>query len=186
MTKWLGFGLLLAALAVNVRASDLRLSKTARPDIATQVNRPLQPGDSIIFTIEVANVGSTSASGVVVTDPIPAGMTMGELFLLSNAWTCSAPGAGEVGTVTCSLSSLGAGENRTVAFTAVLSPTYPTPSTVVNTATATSTTLDPNLGNNTATASLDVQGVPIPSLSPGALVALAGLLVIAAVVALRA
>ena len=51
-------------------ATQLTIQKTSAP-----ANTPVLPGDVIPYTIVVTNVGANPATGVVVSDPMPAGVT---------------------------------------------------------------------------------------------------------------
>jgi uncharacterized repeat protein (TIGR01451 family) len=45
------------------------------PSKSTQVAGPVKTGDLITYTLEVRNTGDTLAMGVVITDPLPAGVS---------------------------------------------------------------------------------------------------------------
>lgn len=122
--------------AVNsvVATADLRITKTAAASI------PL--GSNLVYTITVTNGGPSDATGVVVQDPLPAGATF--VSATPTQGTCS-----EVsGVVTCALGAFAKGSTATV----VLTVTPTTVGDLVNTANVTSSTLDPVIANNTASA----------------------------------
>ncbi len=54
---------------VNVKATDLRVTKVASTAQAA-------PGEQITFTLEVENLGPVDATGVQVSDVLPAGLTL--------------------------------------------------------------------------------------------------------------
>jgi len=153
-----------AVAAVGIPPADVSITKTA--------NAPeLFVGTNAIFTIVARNNGPGPADNVVVTDTLPAGVTL-----------VSAPGCTGTTTLTCNVGTLTAG--ATVTFTiAVTLPS--TPGNVSNTATVTSSTNDPATGNNASTAPLNAVAIPagIPTLSTWGLLLLIGAL--AAAVALR-
>ncbi|MGB2788680.1 MAG: hypothetical protein WBC13_05115, partial [Dokdonella sp.] len=57
-----------ANASATVRISDLRISKQASP---TNV----QPGDTVTYTVTVTNAGTSRQNNIVVTDPLPPGVT---------------------------------------------------------------------------------------------------------------
>jgi len=101
-------------------------------------------GDTITFTIEVDNLGPDAATQVVVTDILPAGLT----FVSASTSTGTyAGGVWTVGTV-----AAGGSATLTVAAT-VDAPTSPgIPQPVTNTATVSGREYDPDLSNNTDSA----------------------------------
>ena len=79
---------------------DLALSKTDSPD-------PVIVGNNLTYTINVSNNGSINATGVVVTDTLPAGIT----FVSANSSQGSCSGTT---TVTCNLGTLNTSANASV------------------------------------------------------------------------
>jgi len=60
-------------LDITVRAPDLAITKTV------EVVSPVQLGDSVTYTVVVANKGDANAVGVHITDTLPAGVIGGDL-----------------------------------------------------------------------------------------------------------
>lgn len=60
---------LLAALAVNTPVADLRVTKACP-------SGPVAPGEIVVCTLTVTNDGPSDASAVLVTDTLPAGLTV--------------------------------------------------------------------------------------------------------------
>ncbi|HEX4110635.1 MAG TPA: hypothetical protein VHX88_21075 [Solirubrobacteraceae bacterium] len=114
-------------------AADVSIVKTASPS-------PAVPGQSATYTLTVSNAGPDAASGVSVTDALPAGLTS-----ISASAGCSDAG----GTVTCTDASLASGASTIFTITAAIASSVT--GGIANTATVTSTTPDPNPGNNTST-----------------------------------
>jgi uncharacterized repeat protein (TIGR01451 family) len=96
-------------------------------------------GGSGTYQITVTNAGPSAASNVVISDTQTPPLTL--QAITSTGGTCS--------TLPCTIPVLAAGASETI------SATYGVPSnasgSVTNTATVTTSTPDPNLGNNTAT-----------------------------------
>jgi uncharacterized repeat protein (TIGR01451 family)/LPXTG-motif cell wall-anchored protein len=112
-------------------------------------------GQDVVFTLTVTNDGPSDAQDVVVTDTLPAGLTLVSVAgsAAASVWDCSATAAP---TVRCS--HIGALPAASVAESilvtaAVLPSAYPG---VDNTAVIASTTPDVDLTNNTSTDSVVV------------------------------
>lgn len=114
------------------QVADLLIAKTGAPN-------PAVPGHDIQFTLHVRNLGPDQAQNVVVSDPVPA-----QLTFASGTPGCTLTG----GIVRCALGTInsGAGRDLTLVFHVDSSAT----NGVVNVATVSSTTTDPNLNNNSA------------------------------------
>ena len=107
-------------------------------------------GDSLTFTISVTNSGALNATGVVVSDTLPTGLTGGTV-------NCNRSGAGTLPTVWSG--SLGAGLALSCSFLATANGAAL--GTLQNTATATSTEPDSSPINNSSTATVVVQTIKI-------------------------
>ncbi|MFA7274273.1 MAG: Ig-like domain-containing protein [Crocinitomicaceae bacterium] len=125
----------------------------AQADLSiTKVASSMTPvvGGTVTFTITASNAGLSNATGIVVTDVIPAGYTVSGLPAVS-------PSIGSISTigqtVTWNGFSLNSGANATLTIVCNVLATGP----YSNTATITSSVADPNSGNNSATVT------PIPT-----------------------
>ncbi|MEA2162345.1 MAG: hypothetical protein QOK37_472 [Thermoanaerobaculia bacterium] len=96
-------------------------------------------GSTLTYTITITNNGPSDAASVTVTDATPANTTF-----VSNTGAC-------VSAFPCALGTLTAGQSKTIISSFTVSPTF-TGSSISNTANVTSTTTDPFLPNNSATA----------------------------------
>jgi uncharacterized repeat protein (TIGR01451 family) len=131
-----------ATTTVNPASADLSITKTDSPD-------PVLVGQNLSYTITVTNNGPSTATGVTVTDALPAGVT----FVSSNPSQGSCSGTS---TVTCDLGNLANGASATV--TIVVTPT--TTGTKTNTACVSANETDPNSGNDCSTATTTVNSNP--------------------------
>ena len=120
-----------AGIFVGV-AADLQVIKT--------VDNPTpQNGDTIVFTLEVDNLGTDPATGVVLTDLLPAGLTF---VSASDPGYDDTTGEWTIGNV----ASNGVSTEATLTITATVDPS--TTGAVTNTATVSGNEGDPDLTNN--------------------------------------
>jgi uncharacterized repeat protein (TIGR01451 family) len=125
-----------------VPTSDLALAKSvdmAGPEV----------GDSLVYTLEVTNAGPSDASGVAVTDALPAGV----LFLAASAG-CSEAG----GVVTCTQASLASGASTSFDVEVEVLP-QPLGTMLVNSAAASADEVDLVPTDNAASATATVSAV---------------------------
>jgi len=101
---------------------------------------------TVMYTIAVRNAGPNAAAGVTLTDALPAAAR----FVSINATqgSCSTPTPGSSGSVTCALGSLAMSGKATIQITVKIIPPNSQPN---NTASVSSSTIDPNSANNTVT-----------------------------------
>jgi uncharacterized repeat protein (TIGR01451 family) len=121
---------------------------TAAPDLSithSSSPNPVFSGSNLTYTINVANAGPSTATGVTIVDSLPAGVTF--VSASTSQGTCS--GSGPVSCVLGNLPSGGA-----AAAMIVVRPA--SAGTIVNTASVMANESDPNPGNNTATATTTV------------------------------
>ena len=97
-------------------------------------------GNPLVYTITVTNTGPSDAANVVVRDPTPPGLTW---VSTTGACTTAFP---------CALGVVPAGGTRTITATFTVPPDYSGPSPIANVTDVSSTTVDTNAANNTATA----------------------------------
>ena len=123
-------------------AADLSITKTASPN-------PVTAGNTVTYTITVANSGPSNAANVVVADTLPPELVGGAAT--SSQGSCTG--------TSCDLGAVAAGATATVTITADV-PASIDPTTVAdNTATVSSATTDPDATDNDATISTDVTAI---------------------------
>jgi len=114
-----------------VKASaDLAITKADSAD-------PVKVGDQFTYTLSVSNNGPDDATGVVVVDTLPAGVT----FVSASAGCVEAGGV-----VTCTIGDL-ANAGTVERSIVVIAPSVT--GTITNTATVSGDVIDANLSNNT-------------------------------------
>ena len=128
-------------------------------DLQLSMNAPstVRSGSTLSYVIFLQNAGPAAAQNVSITDHLPFGTVFSSITKQDNTWVCTTPKPGATGTVTCSKSSLAAGQGAVTAIAVKVKARPSKGGTVlVNQATVTSSTPDPNTANNTASASTAV------------------------------
>jgi uncharacterized repeat protein (TIGR01451 family) len=136
----------------NVDPNNSNNSSTATTTIATSADlsvtkvgapNPVTAGTNLTYTITVNNAGPSDAANVSVADITPTGLTF-----VSNSGGCT-------NAFPCNLGTLTPGQSVTITSTYTVTPGY-SGTSVTNTASVSSTTSDPNPGNNSGTVATNV------------------------------
>ena len=127
-----------ATVNTAVDGADLSIVKSAPVD-------PVVPDTDFTYSIEVTNNGPLDATGVIVTDVLPSGVS----FV-----STTAPGAESGGTVTWNIGALAIGSSVSLDLTVSASSTV----ALVNTASVTADQDDPDASNNEDSAELAMEG----------------------------
>ena len=124
-------------------SADLVITKVSVPE-----GEELVAGRPGTYRLTVENLGPSDADAVSIRDPLPAGLTYTGFTEVDGDWTCLAT-AQQV--VTCDLDDdpLPAGETVVVEIEVAIASDVSGP--IVNTATVSSTTGDPDPNNNSST-----------------------------------
>lgn len=131
-----------------VSSADLAITKTASPN-------PVVAGTNLTYTITVSNAGPSTATGVVITDTIPAQVSV--LSVTPSSGSCKAGISGNpLQPLTCTIGNVPKSGTATVVVVAVVASNVPSGTVVNNNATVSSAVLDPNNANNSATAAATV------------------------------
>ncbi|UCB43246.1 MAG: DUF11 domain-containing protein, partial [Dehalococcoidales bacterium] len=126
---------------VNTKA-DLAITKFDNPD-------PVIAGEELIYTVEVMNYGPSDASGVVVTETLPVGLTYVSAVGSQGTATYDSPAIPSLpGVVTWDVGELADGATATLTIVVVVDSG--TESLLANTASVTGNDYDPDTTNNTA------------------------------------
>jgi uncharacterized repeat protein (TIGR01451 family) len=118
--------------------ADLALALTADPHL-------LLVGETVTYTLDVGNNGPEDATGVVLSDVLPAGVSPASVE--TSQGTCSG-----TTTVSCALDTLAVGDGAEVVITAVATAA----GTLLDTASVTSAGDDPDPSNNNASVTVRV------------------------------
>ncbi len=119
---------------------------------------PVFPSAGLTYTIDVTNGGPDAASGVTLTDVLPAGTVFASLTP-AGGWSCTTPAVGAAGTVSCSIASLANGSSASFTLNVTVGA-LAAGTLLSNTATVATVSSDPSSADNTATATTTVQTPP--------------------------
>lgn len=114
--------------------------------VKNDVSDPVEAGTNVTWTLSVTNNGPSDAQGVTVTDTLPTEVTL--VSASGTGWSCSDDAPAVPTTVTCTDASLSPGPANPITIVATVDPSTANGTTLNNTASATTTTTDPNPGNN--------------------------------------
>lgn len=128
------------AADVSPAAADLELTKTDSPD-------PVEVGSTLTYTLEATNTGPNRATGVTITDTLPA--TLSGVTATSPDGTCTISGR----LVTCTIGDLAVGDTATVEITGTPTET----GSITNTAAVAGNEQDPETDDNTALEETEVE-----------------------------
>jgi uncharacterized repeat protein (TIGR01451 family) len=122
---------------------------TPAADVRIKLSAPNQitPGGTLTYSMTVTNASKTAATGVVVSNRIPAGTVFASTS--ASQGTVSAPAVSSNGTVTVNVGSLAG--RATATITVLVTVTGASGTVLTDTATVTATTQDLKSRNNSAT-----------------------------------
>lgn len=138
---------------LQLPGADLATTMTADPDTVLS-------GHAITYQITVTNNGHDDAANLVLTDTLPANTVFASLMAPTD-WSCTTPAPGGSGQIRCTASRLNNGD--VAQFTLTLQVPCPAQdgTSIVNSATVTSSTRNPNpMPNNTASVTVQVSNPP--------------------------
>jgi uncharacterized repeat protein (TIGR01451 family) len=122
--------------------------------IKSDLEDPVVAGGNITYDLTVINNGPTDAANVVVNDVLPAGLTLVSATPTLGTWVSP----------NWSVGTLELGKSASITIVASVANNTPNNTTLLNTATVTSTTPDPILTNNIDTALTTIICTPITNL----------------------
>ena len=152
------------------QTADLTLDKTVEP-------MSVMPGESVMYTLTVTNLGPSTATMVEVVDQLPSGLI----------WDSDDCGAGPPVSerLTWSVGSLAINASAVCRISATVSPTAPGAS-LLNSATASSAEADPDPGSSSSSVGVDIdRGAEIPTLQEWGLILLTALLISVGLLSMR-
>ncbi|MGE0759878.1 MAG: hypothetical protein AB7O38_22880, partial [Pirellulaceae bacterium] len=130
-----------ASVTVN-RQADLKISKIPSAS-------PVGAGGQFFYTMQVVNSGPSDASGVVVTDTLPAGLAFDAV---NSTGICTAVGQ----QVTCNLGNMTAGSSTLPQVAVTVDAGLADGTVIQNTADVTSNEPDPSAGDRSSTVPITV------------------------------
>ncbi|MDG3004143.1 ice-binding family protein [Paludisphaera mucosa] len=139
--------------SVTAVQADLAVAKTLVPG-------PVVAGSTISYTVTVSNIGPGNAADVVLTDQVPLGTTFVSAVQTSGAaFALTTPAVGGTGLISGSLDLLPSENSAVFTVTVLIAPSLADGALVVNTASGSTTTTDPNPENDSQTVIVAVSAV---------------------------
>jgi uncharacterized repeat protein (TIGR01451 family)/fimbrial isopeptide formation D2 family protein len=140
--------------SLTVTVPDMKITKTRTSAVPN-------PGDILIHQLQVQNVGDRAATGVTVTDVVPAG----SVFNAANSsvgWSC-VPNGNPGGSCTYSIGAMGVAASVNIDFALTVDDPAPVSGQIVNTASVADDGThgaDPNPGDNSDSETTVINGGP--------------------------
>jgi uncharacterized repeat protein (TIGR01451 family) len=128
-----------------VSSADLSVTNSASPN-------PVAAGSNITYTQLITDNGPSAADNATLVETIPANTVLVSITAPAG-WTCNGPGGGGTGNVVCTTLSLVGSTSATFSMVVRVNAGTANGTVIVDTATASSSTSDPNSVNNSASAS---------------------------------
>jgi uncharacterized repeat protein (TIGR01451 family) len=149
------------ALAINGAVTlDTNQVSVPQADVSvtnTTAAGPVVAGNAIAYTVTVANAGPSDAQSVALSDPVPADTTfISDAQTAGPPFTLSSPNVGDTGTITGTIGTLPSGQSASFSVAALVSPSTPSGTSIINTADEVDDTTDPNLANDSQTVTTTV------------------------------
>lgn len=113
-------------------------------------------GQTLSYSFNLTNVGPNDASNVSFSDSLPAGT----VFVSNTAptgWNCTTPAANTNGTVNCTAANLANGSGVGFSLVVRVNANVVCDTTILNTASVSSSITDPNTTNNTSAVPTQIQ-----------------------------
>jgi uncharacterized repeat protein (TIGR01451 family) len=145
-------------LANNSQVSSTNAATKADVSLTNTAAVAVVAGNTLSYTIHVANAGPSDAQTVSMIDLIPANTTfVSETQTSGPSFSLSAPAVGGTGTISDTIGTLASGASANFNVVLQVSPSAISGASIVNTPGANaSSTLDPSLANNTQSATTSV------------------------------
>lgn len=133
------------------QSADVGVSMTASPN-------PVATGALLTYTITVADNGPNTGLAATLADSVPANTTFHSFSVIGLAgdWQCTTPSVGGTGTVSCTDFCLTSGSTTTFQLVVSVNGCAGGGGSILNTATVTTSSTDPNSANNSASTSTSV------------------------------
>jgi uncharacterized repeat protein (TIGR01451 family) len=122
--------------------ADLAVTNSGTPSVVV-------PGGTITYTQVVTNNGPQDAVNATFTEAVPANTTFSSLAV-APGWSCTTPAVGGTGNFNCTNPDVANAAVGTFTFVVTVVPGTVNGTQILDTASVSSGTNDPNLANNTA------------------------------------
>jgi uncharacterized repeat protein (TIGR01451 family) len=143
-------------VATVISSADMAVTDSGSPN-------PVSAGGNITYTQVVTNNGPSAADNATLVAAIPANTTLVSLVAAAG-WSCQTPAVGSTGNVVCNNVNLAATANGTFSLVVKVNTGVANGTVISGTVSVSSSDVDPNTSNNTATVNT-VVGTSGPNLS---------------------
>jgi uncharacterized repeat protein (TIGR01451 family) len=118
-------------------------------------------GSNVDYTVTLDNLGPDPGVNVVLSDPVPAGMTFVSATQSTGpVFSCATPTVGDTGTISCSLAAFPAGASASFVFTMQIPAPTPPATFFTNVASVSNDTPEVNPKSDSAVAVTQTPGLP--------------------------
>jgi large repetitive protein len=132
-----------------ITVADVGVTKSAPATVVA--------GETLTYTVNVANAGPSAARNVTLNDPLPEGTTFVSLSQPSGpTFNCNTPAPGTQATINCTLATMNAGETTTFSIVVRVSPDVANGTTLLNEVDISTSETDPDASNDTENATTTV------------------------------
>ncbi len=128
----------------NTTTASIRFSASSGLSISASGPSGVIAGNPISYTLSVTNEGPSTAEGVVVKDFVPTEIDITS-FSASSGSCSNTPGSQ---TITCNVGNMSDGASRTITVNGTVKPNVPDATVIFNDAQVSSSTADPDNGDN--------------------------------------
>ena len=132
------------SLGNNSASTTTEIVSSADVSVTKSGPASANAGSNATWTLEVRNAGPSTATGVRLTDALPAGVTFVSSTSTPAGTTCTAAD----GVVSCAIGTIAPGGLVTVAITGAIASSVSAGTPLINVGGVSSTTDDPTPGNN--------------------------------------
>ncbi|PWU25252.1 MAG: hypothetical protein C5B48_02270 [Candidatus Rokuibacteriota bacterium] len=145
------YQLAVSGLPIACAIADVKLQASAPPTATA--------GGPFSYTLKATNAGGASAADVVVSGATPPHTTFASIAA-PDGWSCTTPAVGAGGTISCTKTSMAAGESADITPTVTVDCPLPNGSALATSSSIASSTPDPNPYNNGASIGATVVNAP--------------------------
>ena len=144
--------------ANNTASATTTVTQFADMSVTKSGPATVTAGTNITYTTVVSNSGPSSAASVSLSDTLPANTTFVSMSQsVGPVFSCTTPAVGAAGTITCTIATLASGASATFSIVLKLASSTPSGGGLTNVAVVSTTTIESNGENNSASTTATIQ-----------------------------